>query len=116
MASPRDTIDLLCRVCGCCWGQSLLKERRIPDGGKHFGILRGIEGVKGLPQVHFLAGLLQGALDRVEKELVLMDNVVKLDPGYAIAWHRIGELAGRLGKADKASEAMTRYRDLVRRK
>jgi predicted TPR repeat methyltransferase len=65
------------------------------------------------PQTHFLVALIQGAPGAVDKQLTSLENAVKLDPTYALAWFRLGQMLAKAGQADKAAAAFERFLELA---
>ena len=82
-----------------------LGERRLADAVREFDPIRTTPAAGRFPQVHFLVALIREAQQKPDAERQSLENAVKVDPTYALAWVRLA-LASLPSNAVRARECL----------
>jgi Tfp pilus assembly protein PilF/4-amino-4-deoxy-L-arabinose transferase-like glycosyltransferase len=61
------------------------------------------------PRVHFLLGEVYLQKEMIEDAISAFENVIRYDPGYVMAYHRLGMIYHQLGKREKAIYNLERF-------
>ncbi len=88
---------------------SYLQEARLADAVREFDPIRTTPAAGRYPQVHLLVGLLRLAQQKPDLQAQALENAVRTDPSYALAWYLLGMAAFRGGNASRAREALEKF-------